>query len=387
MKLEGVRVLDLSLFLPGPMMTLMMADHGASVIKVEPIGEGEPTRAIGYRKQGESVWFRNTHRGKKCLPLNLKAEEGRAVFRRLVREADVVVEAFRPGVAARLGVDYEAVRALKPAIVYCSISAYGQDGPLAGAPAHDLAVQAQAGVVALNEGQDGAPAMPHMPVADALASLSALSGVLMALLRARETGQGDYLDVAMLDSVLAWTPNVTGRIFATGEPHVPKEERSWGGNAMYNLYACSDGLWIALGGAETKFARNLLAALGRLDLLEYATLPPGPGQEPLRAFLRETFATRPRAHWLEFLAAHDVAYAPVLNLKEAFDHPQAAARGMITRDAEDRETVGTPLKFTAEPAAIRDAVPAYGADTDAILDGLGYGAEEIAVLKAGGVVA
>lgn len=386
MKLDGVKVLDLSLFLPGPMMTLMMADHGADVVKIEPRGEGEPTRSIGYTKGGESVWFRNTHRGKRCLPLNLKSADGREVFTRLARQADVVVEAFRPGVAARLGVDYETVRTINPRAVYCSISAYGQSGPYATRPAHDLAVQAQAGVIALNEGQDGQPAMPHMPVADALASLTALAGVLMALLRARDTGKGDFLDIAMLDSVLAWTPNVTGRIFATGEAHIPKQERSWGGNAMYNLYRCADDMWIVLGGAELKFARNLLMPLGRPDLVPLAELPPGDSQEPLRAFLRSIFATQSREYWLDWLADKDVAYAPVLDLKQAFADPQVAARGMLSRDASGHEIVGTPIAFADEPAGVDASIPAYGADTEEILRGLGYQASDIEDMRRAGVI-
>jgi crotonobetainyl-CoA:carnitine CoA-transferase CaiB-like acyl-CoA transferase len=386
MKLRGVRVLDLSLFLPGPMLTLMMADHGADVIKVEPKGEGEPTRYIGYRKNDESVWFRNTHRGKRSLRLDFKAPEGREIFLRLAQHSDVIVEAFRPGVVDRLGVGYEAAREVNPRIVYCSISAFGQDGPYVRKPAHDLAVQALAGVIALNEGQDGRPTMPHMPVADALASLTALSGVLMALLRARETGEGDYLDVAMLDSVLAWTPNVTGRIFATGKPHVVKEERSWGGNAMYNLYECADGQWIAIGGAELKFAGNLLDSLGRPDLIQYAALPPGRGQEPLRAFLRETFRSEPRAHWIEWFQDKDVAFAPVLNLAEAFQDANAAARGMIAFDTAGNEIVGTPLKFCSEPAAIDPSVPAIGEHADEVLAIIGYNSDEILRLREAGVI-
>lgn len=386
MKLGGVRVLDLSLFLPGPMLTLMMADHGADVIKIEPKGEGEPTRHIGYRKNGESVWFRNTHRGKRSIMLDLKASEGRSVFLDLARRADVVVEAFRPGVAARLGVDYPAVKAVNRRAVYCSISAFGQTGLYVKRPAHDLAVQAMAGVVALNEGQDGKPAAPHMPVADALASLTALSGVLMALLRARETGEGDYLDVAMLDSVLAWTPNVTGRIFATGEAHVVKSERSWGGNAMYRLYECADGLWIALGGAEPKFAQVLLEALGRPDLLSLAKLPPGEGQAPLRDFLTEKFRTKTRAEWERWFEGKDVAWAPVLDLKQAFDDPNTAARGMIAFDEAGDEIVGTPIKFAEEPASIDPHVPGGGADAEAILEEIGYDAARIATLRGKGVV-
>ena len=366
MKLEGVKVLDLSLFLPGPMLTLMMADHGAEVIKVEPMGEGEPTRHVGYRKNGESVWFRNTHRGKASIQLNLKEAADHAVFMRLAAEADVVVEAFRPGVVKRLGVDYDAVRAVNPGVVYCSISAFGQDGPYRDRPAHDVAVQAFAGVVSLNEGQDGLPAMPAMPVADALGSLTALSGVLMALLRKRETGVGDYLDVAMFDSVLAWTPNVTGRLFTTAEAHLVKDERSWGGNAMYGLYRTADDRWLALGGAEVKFAKALLVPLGREDLVALAELPPGPGQEPLRAFLREAFTGRTLADWVAWFADKDVCWAPVRTLKDAFDDPALAARGMLHRDADGNEVVGTPIRFREEPAVIDPTLPVLDADGAAI---------------------
>lgn len=386
MKLVGVKVIDLSLFLPGPMLTLMMADHGADVVKIEPKGEGEPTRHIGYRKNGESVWFRNTHRGKKSLQLDLKAKEGREIFLRLVKDADVVVEAFRPGVVDRLGVGYSAVRAVNPRIVYCSISAFGQTGAYVARPAHDLAVQALAGVVSLNVGQDGKPAMPHMPVADALASLTALAGVLMALMRAGKTGEGDYLDIAMLDSVLTWTPNVTGKIFATGETHVVKEERSWGGNAMYNLYECADGAWIALGGAELKFARNLLEPLGRPDLIEFAKAQPGRAQEPLRKFLRETFLTKPRVAWIEWFADKDVAFTPVLSLKEAFDDPNTAFRQMLARDPQGDEIVGSPIKFQQEPAIIDPVIPAKGGDADRLLASLGYAPGEIAEFRMRGVI-
>ena len=381
MKLEGVKVVDLSLFLPGPMLTLMMADHGAEVIKIEPRGEGEPTRNIGYRKNGESVWFRNTHRGKKSIQLDLKSDEGKEIFFKLVKDADVVIEAFRPGVVKRLGVDYDAVKAVNPKAVYCSVSAFGQSGPYSKMPAHDLAVQAISGVVALNEDANGNPTMPHVPIADALASLTALSGVLMALMKARDTGKGDYVDVAMLDSVLAWTPNVTGRIFSTGKPHAPKEERSWGGNAMYNLYECKDGAWVALGGAEPKFAKNLLEPLGRMDLFEYATLEPGPGQEPLRQFLRETFKTKTRPEWIEWFADKDVAFTPVVNLKEAFDDPNTAAREMLSYDSDGNEIVGTPIKFVDEPANIDPSLSALGGDADDLLKGLGYDAATISAFR------
>jgi crotonobetainyl-CoA:carnitine CoA-transferase CaiB-like acyl-CoA transferase len=386
MKMDGIKVLDLSLFLPGPMLTLMMADHGAQVVKVEPFHEGEPTREIGYRKGGASVWFRNTHRGKKSLRLNLKAEAGRTIFLELAREADVIVEAFRPGVVDRLGVGYDAVRACNPGIVYVSISAFGQTGRHAGRPAHDVAIEAMAGLVSLNEGQDGKPTMPHVPFADAISSQTALIGVLMALLRRQATGRGDYLDVAMLDACLSWTPNVTGRIFATGLAHVVKEERSWGGAAMYNLYETADGLWITLGGSEMKFAENLFTALGRPDLIPACAPPPGPGQEPARAFLRETFRTRTRAEWEAWFADKDVCFAPVRTLKEAFDDPNVIERGMLAFDEDGNEIVGTALRFREEPGKPDPRIPDFGADTHEILLGLGYDDAAIAELRRNGVV-
>ncbi len=357
MKLQGVRVLDLSLFLPGPMLTLMMADHGADVIKIEPAGEGEPTRELGLRKNGAAVWFRNTHRGKRSIQLDLKSSDGLAAFWALAREADVLIEAFRPGVVDRLGVGYAAVAAANPRIVYCSISAFGQSGRHRLRPAHDLAVQALAGTVALTEGFDGKPAPPGLVASDALSSLTALSGVLMALLRARQTGRGDYLDISMYDSLLAWTPNVTAQIFAGGAAHTPKHERIGGGQAMNSLYETADGQWLALGGSEVKFARNLLEGLGRLDLLPYAELPPGPGQYPLRDFFRETFAARTRVEWEAWFEGRDVCWAPVRTMKEGFDDPVTREREMLMFDAEGSEIVGTPIKFRDEPARIDPRLP------------------------------
>ena len=210
MKLEGIRVIDLSLFLPGPAMTQVMADHGAEVIKVEPLPGGEPNRAIGAMRDGVSVYFANTHRGKKSLALNLKTAEGVEALLRLAETADVFVEAFRPGVVDRLGVGYQAVAARNPGIVYASISAYGQSGPYAHRPAHDLAVEAMAGVLSVNLGWDDRPWNPGLAAGDMLAANIALAGVLMALLRREQTGRGDYVDVAMMDALIASMPNNYG---------------------------------------------------------------------------------------------------------------------------------------------------------------------------------
>ncbi len=367
MKLEGVRVLDLSQFLPGPHLTMTMADHGAEVTKIEPPGAGEPVRQVGYRAGGESVWFRNTHRGKRSVVLDLKDPAGVASFLRLADDADVIVEAFRPGVVERLGVGYEAVRVRNPRIVYASIAAFGQTGPERLRPAHDIAIQALAGVVSLNLGQDGAPASPHMPVADMAGSLMALAGILMALLRREATGKGDYIDVAMRDATMAWLPNVVGPVFAENRAPRVKQERSFGGYALYAIYPTADGGQIALGGVEHKFARTLLSALGRPDLGELACGPPGDGQEPVKAFLRAAFLTRTRAQWESWFAGRDVCFAPVLDLKEAFEHPQTAAREMLVRDADGNLHIGIPIKFRDEPGRLDPRLPGLGEDTAAIL--------------------
>ena len=386
MKLDGITVLDLSLFLPGPTVTQLMADQGARVIKIENPQEGEPNRQIGQRRGSETVYFACTHRGKESLTLNLKSADGLNIFRKLATRADVVVESFRPGVVKRLGVDYESVRAVRPDIVYASISAYGQSGPLMDDPAHDLAVQAMCGLLSNNLDGAGNPVMPAMPAGDMLAATLTLSGILMALLRRAQTGEGDYLDVAMMDSILACMPNSMGAAFAEGRAPQPQQERIWGGNALYRIYRTKDDRHIVLGGSELKFARNLLAWLGREDLLPLCELPPGDGQRPLVAFLEATFATRTQAEWVDGFAGLDVCFAPVNDLRTGLDLPQTRHRSMCVEDAAGKEHLGTPLKFSREPAHINFAAPALGEHNRSVLAELGYSESQADALSTAGVI-
>jgi len=389
MKLEGLKVLDLSAFLPGPHMTMMMADHGADVIMVEPAnGVGEPVREIGERTgDGVTVWLRNIARGKRSLRLDLKDEAGLDLLLRLADTADVFVEAFRPGVMARLGTDYATLSARNPRLVYCSISAFGQASSLALKPAHDLTVLGLAGLVDLNRGlEDNKPAMPNMPFADAASSMMALSAILMALYRRESTGLGDYIDLSMYDAAISWTPNVLGPVFAENRAPPVKDMRSFGGSAMYNIYETADGGFLILGGSEVKFADNLLGAFGRPDLGVYARRPPGPEQAPLRDFFRAAFKSEPLAHWQAFLKDVDCCWSWVRNLKDAFDDPFTAERGMVFTDETGARHVGPPIRFRREPPRPQTRVPGCGEDSAAIAAAAGLSPDEISALKRKGTI-
>ena len=359
MKLEGLTVIDLSVFLPGPYLTMALADHGARVIKVEPPG-GDPGRHIGVADGPSTVFFRNVNRGKESVVIDLKSDDGRARLLKLCETADVFVESYRPGVMQRLGVDYATVSAVNPRIVYCSISAFGQDGPYRERPAHDLATMALAGALSITLGRDGAPTIPGVAVADIVSSLQALSGVLMALYRREKTGRGDYIDVAMHHAALAALPNVMGPAMAGLPGPDPRHARSTGGAALYQIYETADGRHLVLGAQETKFARTLLERLGRLDLLPLCERGPGPHQPPVIELLRAVFREKPLAHWCAWFEGLDVSFAPVNSLREALDDPQLVARRAILNDDLGREHIAPVVRFLHEPARTRLHEPMLG---------------------------
>ena len=358
-KLAGIKVVDLSLFLPGPMLTVMMADHGAEVIKVEP-PTGDPVRAMEPFENGHSVWFANLNRGKKSVVCDLKSEKGKAKLWELIADADVFVEGFRPGVMKRLGFDYQAVSARNPRIVYCSISAFGQEGTLAHHPAHDLAVQAMAGFLSVNDGPEGAPVVPGVASADMAGGLTGLSAILMALIGRERTGQGDYIDVAMFDAMLPWCVHTAGSAIAGGAAPRSAGQRSLGGAAFYQVYETSDGKHIVLGGREEKFARNLLTALGHQDRIEEALRPAGEQGELIELF-RGIFAKKTRDEWMDWFAGKDVAFSPVLDFREAFDQVHVKERGVLTQ-SENRHQIASPIRFAKSVKRDCGPVPNLGAE-------------------------
>ncbi|MGD8325237.1 MAG: CoA transferase [Gammaproteobacteria bacterium] len=367
MKLDGLRVIDLSQFLPGPYLTLALADHGAEVIKVEPPG-GEAGRRIGLSDGPDTVFFRNLNRGKKSVVLNLKDESDRDALLRLCETADVFVESFRPGVVERLGVGYEAVARRNSRIIYCSINAFGNAGPYRDHPAHDLAIEAMAGILSMTLGDDGRPAIPGIPMADIAAGLQGLAGVLMALYRREQTGRGDYVEIAMFDSLFAATANIMGPVFAEKRQPDPKHERTTGGGAFYRVYDTGDGRQIVLAGQEMKFVISVLDALDRSDLTELCERGPGPHQQPVVECLAEFFASKTQAQALEWLQQLDVCFAPVNTLLEATQDPNVAARDLLLSDDMGRKHLAPPIRFAEEPAQPDLRAPELGADNGAILE-------------------
>jgi crotonobetainyl-CoA:carnitine CoA-transferase CaiB-like acyl-CoA transferase len=365
MKLEGIKVVDLSWFLPGPYLTTALTDHGAMVIKIEPPG-GDPGRTIRPPDQRTSVFFRNMGRGKKSVVLDLKSEQGRADLFRLACEADVIVESFRPGVTPGFGIGYEAVKAKNPGIVYCSITAFGQDGAYPGRAAHDLALEAMTGALSLTLGDDGRPAIPGLPIADLVSGLHGLSGVLMALLRRQTTGKGDYIDVSMHEALMASCANVVGSAFTEGKQPDVKNQRTTGGSAFYRVYDTSDGRQLVLAGQEMKFIRNLLTALGKPEMIDVCEWP-GAHQKPVMEFLAATFRAKPLAHWMEWLATLDICYGPVNTLPEAIEDANLLKRRAIVVAEDGRKHFAPAVRFKDEPSRPLYREPLLGEHTAEVL--------------------
>lgn len=383
MKLDGIRVLDLSRFLPGPYIGLAMADHGAEVIKIESF-EGEPTRNFGPKVAGFTPYFRNSQRGKLSLRLNLKTPEGKVIFLQLAREADVIIESFRPGVAKRLGIDYETIAKENPRIVYCAMSAFGQKGRLAQRPSHDLGAQAMTGVLSLGQTDGRAPSLPAAPTADIAQSSLSLAGIAMALYRRETTGRGDYLDMSMTDALMSWTPHALSNVLGADTAPDLGEERLYGGAAFYNVYETKDGGHLVLSGSEMSFVRNLLTALGREDLIDCCR-EWGSAQQPVREFLNEAFKTRTAEEWDAWLADVGVCHAVVNDLREGWQLPVFRERGMIRTGRDGVEYLGTPIHFGEEPGEPSDYLAQLGGNNDDILEKLGYDEQARTELKAKGV--
>lgn len=390
MALTGLKVLDLTRLLPGAFCTQLLADYGADVLKIEQPGAGDYNRQFAPIAKEESGSFLLLNRNKRSLTLNLKAEEGRDVFRRLVKEADVVVEGFRPGVMTRLGLDYDALHGVNPRIVYCAISGFGQDGPYALKSGHDLNYLGIAGALQLFGTPDTGPIVPGLSIADVGGgSLMAAFGILAALGARERTGKGQFIDISMTDGLVSWLCyHAADYLFAGVEPR-GGVQGFIGGAPCYNVYRCADGLYMTLGIIEEHFWHRFCELIGRPEF-RAEQWPAGEAAQRQFADLREVFARNTRDHWVQTLAAADIPAGPVNSMAEAFRDPQFVHRRMLQHLEHPVEgripQLGFPIKFSDTPGAMRTPPPTLGQHTKEVLQGLGYDGQGIAALAAAGVI-
>jgi len=392
--LSGLKVLDLSRLLPGGFASLLLADFGADILKVEDTGMGDyvrwaPPYHDGAERSAASALFLSLNRGKRSIRLNLKTERGREVLLRLVKESDVVLESFRPGVMDRLGVGYERLREENPGLVYCAITGYGQDGPYRDRSGHDMNYLGLVGLLGLTGEADGPPVQAAGQVADlGGGALMAAFGILAALRERDNSGQGQMVDISMADGALSWLAMVAARHFADGS--VPRRGglELAGAYVCYRPYPCKDG-WVSLGALEPKFWLAWCAGVGREDLVERQF--DGPESET-RQEVEGVFMQRTRDEWQRFASEHDCCLEPVLELDEALDSELVRAREMVVElDQPGAEApvrvLGSPVKMDRTPADPRRAGPGLGEHTSEVLAALGYSADDVAALEEAGAVA
>ncbi len=389
--LSGIRILDLTRLLPGAYASQMLADFGADVIKVEEPESGDYGRFMPpHGAGGTSLFFTAINRNKRSITLNLKTKEGRAIFLRLVRGADVVLESFRPGVMERLGLGYERLREVRPGIIYCAISGYGQDGPYRLRAGHDLNYAGYAGLLHYNRGVNGEPAMPPTQLGDlAGGSYLAVVGILAAAVGRTKTGEGRKIDVSMTEGVMSLLPLVASEYLNTGKAPRPGHSALDGGLPCYNIYEAKDGKHVTLGALEPKFWHTFCTHIGHLELLPFHT-PVGPGErEEAMEILRAIFKTRTRDEWVAELAEIDACVGPVYSIDEALNDPHAQARGDTVTVGKGEETSQALRSFPRISGAEdeqRYAPPAMGEQTEEVLREAGYSDTEIAHFKTGGII-
>lgn len=391
--LSGLRVLDLSRIMSGPFSTMTLADLGADVIKIEDTRSGDDTRAWAPPYQGDqAAYFLSVNRNKRSLAVDLKDAECRELVRELARTADVIVENFRPGTAARLGLGYDDVAAVNPGIVYASVSGYGQTGPYREEPGYDAIAQALSGMMSVTGEADGPPVRFGVSGADLAAGMWATIGILAALNERERTGCGQWVDVSLLDGQIAWLTYISSGYFATGR--VPGRYGSAHPTIVpYQAFPTADGhIMIAVGndGLWRRFAPAV--GLGHLvDDPRFATNPDRVrNRDELLPLIEKVLAERTAAEWSEALSTAGVPAGRINTVDQALTHPQVVARGMVTETehatAGTVRTIASPVKLSASPPQVRTAPPRHGEHTDDILTALGADTTQIADMRTRGVV-
>ena len=392
--LTGLTVLDLTRVLSGPFATMTLADLGADIVKIEQPGTGDDTRQWGPPFQGdEAAYFLSVNRNKRSLAVDLKLTDGLALVRDLARRADVVVENFRPGTAARLGLGYDDLSADNPGLVYASISGYGQTGPDSHRAGYDAIAQARSGIMSVTGEADGPPVRVGVSSADLVAGMWAVIGILAALRERDRSGQGQWVDISLLDGSVSWLTYVAAGYFATGT-RPPRYGSAHPTIAPYQGFATKDGeLMLAVG--NDAIWRRFAPAAGLDELVadpRFATNPLRVShRDELLPLVADAMASRTSAQWVEVLDAAGVPVGPIQTVDEVVTDPQVLARGMVGEvehpTAGTLRTIGCPVRLTATPPQVRTAPPLLGQHTDDVLAELGVDAERLTALRASGAVA
>ncbi|MGE7960116.1 CaiB/BaiF CoA transferase family protein [Pseudomonas sp. NPDC089530] len=388
--LASLKVLDFSTLLPGPFASLLLADMGAEVLRIESPTRMDLLRVLPPHDQGVSASHAYLNRNKRSLALDLKQPEALEVIRQLVLEYDIVLEQFRPGVMERLGLGYEALKALNPKLIYVSITGYGQTGPYRDRAGHDINYLALAGLASYTGRQDSGPLPLGIQAADiAGGSLHGVIGLLAAVIARQHSGLGQQLDVSMTDCVFSLNAMAGAGYLACGiEPHA--EQQVLNGGSFYDYYRSRDGRWLSVGSLEPPFMQALCKALGRPELAAQGLSPRAEQQQALKQALQVEFEKHDFAELCELFAAVDACVEPVLGLAEAVTHPQLQARQLVSQvprgDGSHQAQMACPLKFSQGLPEPRHIGAALGAHTDQVLAELGYSAQRIEALRQGRVI-
>lgn len=369
--LQSIRVLDLSRLLPGPFCTMLLADFGAEVIKIEAPELGDYARHYDPKIDENSVMFHSLNRNKKSVTLDLKTDEGKDQFLQMVGKADVVVESFRPGVMKRLGLDFPVLEKINPRLIYCAISGYGQTGPYAEMPGHDINYISFAGLLELMGEKDGKPIVPAVQVADlAGGAYPAVTGILLALLEREKSGKGQFIDISMMDGVISLLQSTLPNYLMKNIPSKRGEQMLSGGLACYEVYQTKDGRWLAVGALEMKFWRVFCQKIGKPEWIALLN-EPDEVQYKLKHDIQTVMYTKTLAEWMDIFEDAEACVSPVLNFAELVNHPQVQARKMfeaIEQDGIPVKHIGIPIKLSRTPGKIRAAAPKLGEHTEYYLN-------------------
>jgi len=387
--LNDLLVLDLTRLLPGPLCTMLLGDYGADVIKIEDVDHGDPTRHIGSQIEGSGTFFRQINRNKRSLAVNLKAEQGREIIYRLIKQADVLVEGFRPGVMKKLGLDYDSLAGVNSRLIYASISGYGQLGSFKHKAGHDLNYTALTGLLELSANESGEPVMPAVQIADIGAgSLMAVIGILMALHDRDKSGKGSFVDISMTRGLLPWLAYAASTLFdGKGLPGRNRGQIT-GAYACYNLYQTADRKYISLGALEPVFWERFCQKVEHPEWIGQQYDPQQ--QKKLLIEVQQLFKTKTRQQWVKSFAEVDACCEPVLSLDESVEHPLSIENHFWLKNkvADDHVELltGFPLLFSGNPGTLRLQPPRHGEHSSQILTELNYSEEEIKVLDSRGII-